>query len=394
LSRIAITAGRERMPQDKAEEVRTEGEKLTRSIRRAQIAIAAAYAYDVLILFGFCAAGYVAIFIPLCVSLALGGLVLAVNLVQRDKRSRRLKDPTLFLPQQLYAIVVALGVAVAAPQIAFQPLATLFAISVFAFMARTTSSRLLGAGVAAFGAAGVIFAMGPRLAMPTATLAGQALTSAVVLGLLARCIWVAAFFAKLQSRLSEKNKALKAAVARIDAMANRDDLTGLPNRRAITHWLAEQMALCDRTGLTLSIALIDFDHFKRVNDARGHLAGDRALQIFAGAPAKAIRTTDRLGRFGGDEFLLVLVATPLSDAEIVLNRVRDQIAKQDWTVIDPDLKVTITVGATEYVRGDSVEELVRRADLALYLGKELGRDRVVLDRVNLPNINQRRRVAV
>jgi diguanylate cyclase len=376
------------MSQDKAEETRIEGEKLTRSIRRAQLAIALAYAYDVLILFGFCAAGYIQIVIPLYVSAALALLVLGVNLLQRSERCRRLKDPTLFLPQQLYAIAVALGVAVAAPQIAFQPLATLFAISVFAFMARSTSSRILGASVAALGAAGVIFAMGPRLGMPTATFAGQVLTSAVVTGLLARCIWVAAFFAKLQNRLSEKNKALKAAVARIDAMANRDDLTGLPNRRAITAWLAEQMALCDRTGLALSIALVDFDHFKRINDARGHLAGDRALQIFSGAAAKAIRSTDRLGRFGGDEFLLVLVATPLNDAEIVLNRVRAQIANCDWAPIDRDLQVTITVGATQYVKGDSVEELVRRADLALYLGKELGRDRVVLDRVRLPSLKK------
>jgi diguanylate cyclase len=375
-----------------AEEGKSSADRLVRGIRRTQSAIAAAYAYDVLILFGFYAAGYVDLSVPVCVSAALAVLLLAVDLGQRSGRSRNLKDPTVFLPQQLYAIGVALGVALAAPQIAFQPLATLFAISVFAFMAPDGRSQLVGAGAAALGAACVIFVMGSRLAMPTGTLAGQALTSAVMLGALARCIWVAALFARLRDRLREKNKALKAAVERIDALASRDDLTGLPNRRAITNWVAEQVSLCNRTGLALSIALIDFDHFKGVNDAHGHLAGDRALQIFSNAAAKAIRTTDRLGRFGGDEFLLVLAATRLGDAEAVLNRVRERIAACDWSPIDGDLNVTVTVGATQYVVGDSVEELVRRADLALYLGKELGRDRVVLDRVKFEE--PERRVAV
>jgi diguanylate cyclase len=138
--------------------------------------------------------------------------------------------------------------------------------------------------------------------MPTSTLAGQALTSAVVIGLLARCLWVAVFFRGLQDRLGEKNAALKAAIERIEVLANRDELTGLANRRSVTKWLGEQMAQCERTGLSLSVALLDIDHFKHINDTYGHLVGDRTLQLFANCVSQANRRTDRLGRYGGEEF--------------------------------------------------------------------------------------------
>jgi diguanylate cyclase len=127
------------------------------------------------------------------------------------------------------------------------------------------------------------------------------------------------------------------------------------------------------------VAFLDLDHFKRINDTYGHLAGDRTLQLFAKRALEAVRVTDRLGRYGGEEFLVILVGTPLRDANKTLERIRECIACSDWSVIDPTLRVTITIGATEFMAGETVEELISRADLALYLGKEAGRDRVVLD---------------
>ena len=102
-----------------------------------------------------------------------------------------------------------------------------------------------------------------------------------MIGLLARCIWAATFVRRLQRRLTEKNAALQSAMARIEILANRDELTGLPNRRAVTSWLDEQIKACARSKLPLSVALIDLDHFKKVNDTFGHQAGDRTLQLFA-----------------------------------------------------------------------------------------------------------------
>ena len=165
----------------------------------------------------------------------------AVFLAHASAWSLKQADPTLFLPQQVFAIVIALSVAALAPQIAFQPFATLFAICAFGFMAPNTRSFTISWGVGVVGASAIIVLLGPRLEMPTATPMGQIFTGGVVLGLLARCIWIATFVKRLQVRLNERNSALKAAMARIEALANLDELTGLPNRRAITAWLDEQI---------------------------------------------------------------------------------------------------------------------------------------------------------
>ncbi len=354
-------------------------DKLLRSMKRTQLIIVLAYFYDSLVLMGFHAAGFVGLALPLTVFALFGVSSAAVFWAHTSRWSLKLRDPTLFLPQQLYAIAVALGVALAAPQVGFQPIATLFAISAFSFLAPNARSVVISWVATAIGVVTVIFITGTSLAMPTSTVAGQALTGAVVVGLLARCIVIAMSFRRLQSRIGEKNKALQSAMRRIEALANRDDLTGLPNRRATVNWLAEQMAICTRTGAPLSVAFLDLDHFKRINDSYGHLAGDRTLQLFAKQASEALRATDRLGRYGGEEFLAILIGTALRDAGEPLERLRGRVAGFDWSVIDPGLRLTITIGAAELVPGESVDELVRRADLALYLGKEAGRDRVVLD---------------
>ena len=207
-----------------------------------------------------------------------------------------------------------------------------------------------------------------------------------MIGLLARCLAVAVFFRGLQRRLGEKNAALKAAIERIEVLANRDELTGLANRRSIAKWLGEQMAQCDRSGLPLTVALLDIDHFKQINDTYGHSAGDRTLQLFANCVSETLRGVDRLGRYGGEEFLVVLVATSLNNAEGPLERIRSKVAACDWSAIDANIHLTLTIGATDYARGESAEDLLRRADLALYLGKESGRDRVVLSRTPIKRI--------
>jgi diguanylate cyclase (GGDEF)-like protein len=350
-----------------------------RNLARTQIIISLAYLYDSLILFGFSAAGYISIWLPIAILAALSFLVAIVNLAHGIGWSRTQPDPTLFLPQQLYAICVALSVAILAPQIGFQPFATLFAISAFSFLAPNARSLVFCWVAATMGAVWVIFLAGPRLAMPTSSLAGQVLTAGVVIGLLARCIWIATFFQKLQRRLSKKNKELKAAVSRIEALANRDQLTGLSNRRAITNWLDERIAECRRSNVPLSVAILDIDHFKGINDAFGHAAGDRTLQIFAKIASAAIRETDRIGRYGGEEFLVVLSGTSLQATSAPLERIRERLTAQDWSGIDRDLHVTITIGVTEYVPGETADALIRRADTALYLGKEAGRDRLVLN---------------
>jgi diguanylate cyclase len=351
-------------------------------IRRAKtvhLAISATYGYECLLLAGFWAAGYIGLWIVLLFTACGAGFNGAVFVIYRYGWNLRLRDPSLFLAQQSLAIILAFGLALAAPQIAIQPFGTWIAISFFGFMAPTRRYVYITWGASLVAATIALAIGGSRIAMPTSTLAGQGLTGAVVLGVLARGIGVTDFVAGLRRRLKEKNEALRAALARIEILAQQDELTGLANRRSVLQWLGEQLSLCERSGHPLTIALLDLDHFKSINDDFGHPAGDRVLEIFSRHALAAIRATDRFGRYGGEEFLVVLVATSLQAARDPLERIRSEIAACDWSGINRNLRVTVTIGAAAYRRGDTVKDLIARADLALYRGKEGGRNRVVLE---------------
>jgi diguanylate cyclase (GGDEF)-like protein len=287
------------------------------------------------------------------------------------------KDPGLYLPQQISARAWAFGLSLAAPQIAFQPIATLFAITVFGFMAPTRSAFLLCWMVAFVGSAIVILLAGPQIEIPTATLAGQVLSWGVVAGALARCMWLVNLVRNLLQHIREKHTALNAALAHIEVLASKDELTGLNNRRSLRQMLAEQIALHERTGLSLGVAMLDIDHFKRINDEFGHGVGDQVLKAFSELATASLRAIDRLGRYGGEEFMVILPATSAQEAAGPMQRVRDVISEHDWSGLVPG--VTVTIGVTEYRRGESIDEFIKRADQALYRGKNSGRDRVMID---------------
>jgi diguanylate cyclase (GGDEF)-like protein len=180
---------------------------------------------------------------------------------------------------------------------------------------------------------------------------------------------------RLQAELREKN----ATLARL---STTDPVTGLRNRRYVTEFLALEVLRAVRYRTPLSVLLLDLDHFKRVNDGHGHRAGDAVLQVAADTLRASLRATDVAGRYGGEEFLVVLPQTDLQGAEVLGERVRAAIAD---TVIDVGgaaaLRVTVSVGvATLDAATQTAEQLVERADAALYAAKDAGRDRVVAAR--------------
>ena len=162
-------------------------------------------------------------------------------------------------------------------------------------------------------------------------------------------------------------------VRRLEELSIIDELTGLGNRRAFDAALREEMARAARTGQPLSLVLLDVDHFKRFNDEHGHLAGDVALEKVAKVVAETLRTEDRACRFGGEEFAVLLPATPEDAALEVAERLRRAVATCDL----PHGPITISLGvaASDGSRGGWA--LVRRADTRLYRAKGAGRNRVV-----------------
>ncbi len=154
---------------------------------------------------------------------------------------------------------------------------------------------------------------------------------------------------------------------RLEAMARTDDLTGLPNRRALEDQLPREMARAQRDGRELSVAMLDLDRFKTFNDEFGHQAGDRLLKQAAGAWSEVLRTTDLLARYGGEEFVLALSSgSPQADTGII-ERVR---------AVTPE-GVTCSAGLVRWDGEEAAEDLIGRADAALYAAKRSGRDQIV-----------------
>ena len=156
-------------------------------------------------------------------------------------------------------------------------------------------------------------------------------------------------------------------------LALTDELTGLANRRAGELAVAREVARAFRAGEPLSFAMFDVDHFKKVNDTHGHAVGDRVLREVARLIAEFLRGGDSAVRWGGEEFLAILGDVALPGARIYAERVREAVEELS---IEGVGGVTISAGASEYVRGESPEEALARADAKLYKAKSLGRNRV------------------
>ena len=143
--------------------------------------------------------------------------------------------------------------------------------------------------------------------------------------------------------------------------------------------LQEQKQLADDNDDYLCLAVVDLDHFKRINDEVGHLAGDEVLRTFARVAQQHLRKEDVFGRYGGEEFLLLMPSTILLDALNIVERIRELSEAQLWVSAKLRQKVTVSIGVTQYIPGESVLDLFSRADAAMYLAKTGGRNQVVVE---------------
>jgi diguanylate cyclase (GGDEF)-like protein len=174
-------------------------------------------------------------------------------------------------------------------------------------------------------------------------------------------------FDSMLDQLSEKS-------ALLQQLATTDSLTGILNRRAIMDALTRESSRAGRYGLPLSVLMTDIDHFKDVNDTYGHAAGDDVLMGVARKLAATVRDSDFAGRFGGEEFLIVLPHQDAHGAVLAAERIRTGIEK---TVMGAEtLKVTVSIGVGTLAEGKT-EEMLARADKALYEAKRSGRNRTM-----------------
>jgi diguanylate cyclase (GGDEF)-like protein len=162
---------------------------------------------------------------------------------------------------------------------------------------------------------------------------------------------------------------------RFEKLAKVDPLTSLSNRLDINEFLIKAAQDYCHYGTALSIILLDIDHFKSVNDSYGHDEGDKVLIEVARKMAETIRGSDGLGRWGGEEFLLVCPATELENAEKLAEKLRNSVKSIKYG--SGEESITISMGVAQ-LRNESIIDLIKRTDVALYEAKNTGRDKVIL----------------
>ncbi|MBV9556693.1 MAG: GGDEF domain-containing protein [Pseudolabrys sp.] len=347
-----------------------------RQRRQIQLMIAASYLVDGLILLLYAHAGT----IPVAVgpAFAICGLIsVAFYLVLSETGFiERFKDHYFVVPQLFVSVTIMLAFTWIAPAVGTLFLCTLFTVFNFGSLRSTPRETALVWTVTTAGLAWLFLLTDTPIGLPhngpierLASMLAFSLT-------IGRCMFIGIFSSAMRQSLYNSGQKLKEAYRRIEELAEVDELTGAFNRRCIMRTLQEEIARAHRSGRPCSIALIDLDWFKRINDLYGHPTGDEVLRTFAITMFANIRAIDRFGRYGGEEFLLIMPDTPQDSAASMLERLRAIIASLDWIAFSPGLQVTMSAGVV-MLRGDeNSDSFLARADKALYASKAHGRNRI------------------
>lgn len=318
--------------------------------------------------------------------IAYGIVALAQNgffyLLVKAGINRSFRDPGMTVSQIVFGTLVQTVFIVLAPEIGIFFLVNLFNCFLFGVLALSARQFFHVWAVGAVATAIAFFYVGDRIGFPNTSGLSQAIMWTCFLLALGKSIYLASAVSTLRLKVSEKNKALTLALKQMEEMATHDALTGVFNRRAMLVAMDAEFQTFKRKKTPFCIAVMDLDHFKQINDSFGHAIGDEVLKIFAGILQQSLRITDRISRYGGDEFVILLTDTPRDVALTVLERICTRIAQHDWDTLVPQVTVTVSIGVAEIMDDDLIAQLFERADLALYDAKQSGRNCVhaALDR--------------
>jgi diguanylate cyclase (GGDEF)-like protein len=302
----------------------------------------------------------------------MGLAYVVVNLglfaVFRSGVNLRCKDPSLTRVQLCIAAVLVCIILILGPNVHF--LAIPFYSSLFVFAMLQLSTREL-LSFEFF----VLTTYGATVAARQAIFTGQ-LDSRIEWIYVTLVVLSTAWYAIAAGYISNLRSRLRVSVQTIEQLAIRDGLTNLWNRRHMETVLATELERKSRFGGHLCVCMVDLDHFKLINDRYGHPVGDSVLRCVAGDMRAQLRSIDQLGRFGGEEFLIVLPGVSLEEAKDCMHRLLVSVSRLA-VLPEAGQSVTISVGLAECGPDESTEALLRRVDNALYQAKREGRNRVV-----------------
>jgi diguanylate cyclase (GGDEF)-like protein len=300
-------------------------------------------------------------------------------LAVRTGWSKRFKDPTLMLPQNLFALLaISFGYTAAGPHDRGVVLVLVALVMVFGMYTHTPRQSVIMGALATLMLGlcmGVLSHQDPAYYPPDLEL----LRFELMMGTFPSMAFCAHALSSWRNRLKDQRAQLRETLARVEDMATRDALTGLYNRRFMQDRLDDCIRRYDRYGEHFTIALVDLDHFKRINDQFGHRAGDQALMAFGSAALMVLRESDIVARWGGEEFIFLLPNTSGPKGQVALERLRaalaDAVVSPQW----PDLRVRFSAGLAVHDRAAGLQHTLERADQALYRAKQAGRNRDEVD---------------
>jgi diguanylate cyclase len=344
--------------------------------RQILIMIGVSYVIDAGVLLLYAQAGATPLMIA--PAYAASGLTLVIFsiILSEFGFNERFKDHYLVAPQATLCMLIALAFTYIAPEVGGMFLCTLFIVFSFSSLRSTPAQTMAIWTAMTICLAGLFLLTDKPVSMPHGSHLERFATLLVFVLTIGRCMFLGIFSSSLKQSLYQSGLKLKEAYKRIEELAELDELTGSYNRRCIMRMLDEEIARAGRNGAPCSIALIDLDWFKRINDAFGHPTGDEVLRTFAITMFANIRGIDRFGRYGGEEFLLVLPDMSTDNAVRALDRLRAIIAELDWSAFSPDMSVTISAGVATLKPEETPDSFLARADRALYAAKARGRNRI------------------
>ncbi|MES2534310.1 MAG: GGDEF domain-containing protein [Pseudomonadota bacterium] len=304
---------------------------------------------------------------------AIASLAVVFYLLLRSGLNLRFSDPSLTTEQIAAATALLAFIMYHSPQ-SGGVLIILYIVPLMFGVLQLRTARLLSVAAITFAMHALVVWFW-YLDRGTPTLKTGIAQLAVLAVVLPWFAFMGGYVNRLRVRLSDTNQSLADAVNRIEQIANYDMLTGVFNRRYLLETLEREQSRSKRMNTPLSLCMIDIDHFKSVNDNYGHATGDLILKHFAMQASKGMRGSDVFGRYGGEEFLLVLPDTDLKGALVVAERVRARIEASVCPDVPEELRITVTIGVASLDPGESVSALIERADVALYEGKRAGRNR-------------------
>ena len=342
-------------------------------------AIGASYATDVIFLTLFSIAGTIPFSVPVIFASAGAGHVIIFSLLHWTGFSDRFANPHLSIWQMLYAVAVQLLGIVLALSISAFFLGIIFIIFAFGSFRLTLKKVLLVWLIvcAAVGSVLLVF-RGGSLVLMHPSLFESIIVWISFSFILLRCQFIGYYAMRLRLNLVSKNVAISKHAEHAQDLATHDALTNALNRRAILPLIEENIGLTKRKSIPCSVAIIDIDHFKLINDRHGHLLGDEVLKELVVAINASIRVSDKLSRYGGEEFVLLMPATTSQEAFQVVERMRTYVESKNWEFLGVTLSVTVSAGLASVDAEDDLTTLLSKADTALFQAKNWGRNRVVL----------------